>query len=241
MTQSRYARGRTGVWFIVVAALIALIVCIGPVCLYRAATGMPTAYETSQILVTSLGAGVTCFAALCALGQYWRNSRDNRVERSMSFWERSNSRDFTTNLRDFLEYWARLDTNEGELPDFRGLAAADAEHQVDKISIEHILDFYDEACAAVMMGASDEEALRFYLGSLMRKHAATLAGFIEVWRTKHSRPERWDCYTAMIGRWEDDPRDWDEMVGKQPDLGQLERSRTPAARSTEPSQVNGDA
>ena len=204
----------------------AFAVCLGTVAYYRAYASLPTAYETSRVFAASFSAGVALFVAIGALMQYRRNSENARIERSMSFWRRSNTREYTDKFDKFVNYWIRLRQGQEGVRSFRDLAATDVDCNKVKISIEYILDFYDEACAAAMMGACDEDALRFYLGALMESHAKRLAGFVKVWREKYRRSEKWNCYTAMIGKWLKAPRDWKEVIGEQPDLDAMEHRQS---------------
>ena len=121
----------------------------------------------------------------------------------MLFWRRANEKAFTDNHSKFIEY---SHGNGWEAPDFQKLGASDANGRDHRLAVEYLLDFYDEACCAVMVGACDEEAMCFYLGPLMRRQKEQLADFIVAWQNKHKRPEKWDCFTTTVDGWSQDER-----------------------------------
>ncbi len=126
----------------------------------------------------------------------------------MAFWQRSNGSDFMSHYKKFLKFWVEKDSecgkDESKLEQaFIQLATAGSPDQFEtKTSIEHLLDFYDEACSAVRMSACDEDAMFFYLGPIMILHWRRLRGFIEAWLAKQHRPEKWGCFVHVAQDWE---------------------------------------
>ena len=93
--------------------------------------------------------------------------------------------------------------NRGELtPEVvRRILLMESKYRTEIISMEYVLDFYDEACAAVHMGVCDEDTLRYYLGPLMAEHAYLFSQFIPEWREKYKRKEKWSFYTELVEQW----------------------------------------
>ena len=170
-----------------------------------------TSYESSALLTGALTAGIAALAVLSALSQYQINSQNARIERAMSFWARSNTREFTRLLDQYTKL--RSQTGDGLAEQLTSLVQNEGEaHGIRPEDIEYILDFYDEACTAVMMGATDENALYFYLGPLMQRHAEELQAFIKEWRKKYGRQEKWDCFVALTETWKNTTPDRDAAL-----------------------------
>ena len=208
---------------IVVSSIAALLGLLAPIITY-VTVSLPQAnagYYFARIVGTGLSVAVGAFAASFALFQYHRNSADKRIERSMTFWQRANSDPFKTDLAQFVRDWIQRNaTNESTTRiDFASLVHAKDDKTVKKVlKIEHILDFYDEACTAVLTAAADERAMYFYLGPVMVYHAERLRPFIEEWRTVRKRPERWDCLTVVAKLWycrsEEMEKAWQKAVSR---------------------------
>ena len=180
----------------ILALFLALVMLVIPVAFFAALPNKQNAYYLSRIIGASLSVAVAAFAAVIGLAQYKRNSREKRIERSMSFWQRSNSEPFMEHFRQLVKHWANVGTEN-----LCDIAESDVEKLQIKLSIEHVLDFYDEACTAILMGACDEEAMYSYLGPLMLQHADRLSVFIDKWRKRHQRQEKWDCFTVVMNKW----------------------------------------
>jgi len=176
-----------------------------PFASYRVWESRPQAYENSRVIAASLSAAVAAFVAVAAWTQYRKNSRDQQIERSMSFWRRSNE-------MEFLRYYNRANgilANTGpEVPITASLANS---HQAS-VAIDFILDFYDEACAAVIIGACDEVAMCFYLGPMMMRHHEIFSKYIEELTASPGQRARWDSYLALVDRWKGEPS-FKEMMG----------------------------
>jgi hypothetical protein len=178
------------------------------------------AYQCARVLAASLSVLVTAFVAGAALVQYHQNSLDKRVERSMAFWKRTNGDEYIKHWEKFLAFWRRCD--EGFKHDKTKLAQAfvalardnGGADQKTKESIEQVLDFYDEACAAVTMGACDEDAMFYYLGPIMVRHWRVLSGFITSWTDEYDRPEKWHCFVSVAKDWAGPPADGQLPSGK---------------------------
>ena len=64
--------------------------------------------DVFRVVPGSLAAAVTAAGVVIGLGQYIRNSHERRVERSMVFWQRSNTVEFTKHLTPYLKHlWKR--------------------------------------------------------------------------------------------------------------------------------------
>lgn len=188
-------------WTYLGVVVFALLVGAIPLLIY--ARGPKTTgnegYLAARVTVASFSLGIAALAAGIAVVQYRINSHNSRVERSMSFWRRSNSDEFTEHHRVLVDYWIEHDrTSLAKLAE-----TDDKDDRTIKRATEYLLDFYDEACAAVYMGACDEDAMYFYLGDLMTYHYGALEGFIDTWRRVKGRKLKWDCYTYMILKWKD--------------------------------------
>jgi hypothetical protein len=180
-----------------VGVLIAAI----PILVFWLAGGGQTAYPVARMIAASLSTGIAAGGAFAAVHQYFRNSRDKRIERSMEFWRRSNSGEVKKELTEFINYWSEVRAGTAG-KDFEELARTD-DHELSnewrrrKLRIEYLLDFYDEACCAAVIGTCDLCAMYLYLGPVMILHRDRLASFIAIWREKHSRPEKWDGFTQL--------------------------------------------
>lgn len=167
------------------------------------------AYQFARVIAASLSVLVTAFVAGAALVQYHQNSLEKRIERSMAFWKRSNSKEHVEHWSEFLKYWIETDKQcSGDKTKiaraFVELAESNGGNPHDaKEHIEYVLDFYDEACAAVTMGACDEDAMFYYLGPFMVRISHVLRGFIAAWIERHHRPEKWDCFISLTAKWVD--------------------------------------
>ncbi len=190
-------------WFILVAACVFTSIPLGLYAWLPPSGTREVGYQWARVAAASLSVFVTALAALGALAQYRRNSRETRIERSMSFWRRANGAEFIEHQKPFVEYWISKET-QGHNPSdcFERIAKSDGEELNVKLSIEYLLDFYDEACSGVVMGACDEDAMYYYLGAIMRYHAQRLGSFVRAWREKHGRPEKWDVFSSLTHRWE---------------------------------------
>jgi hypothetical protein len=163
-------------------------------------------YQFARVCAASLSVIVTVFAFAFALIQYHTNSINKKIERSMSFWQRSNNVEVGEDMREFIKFWIKCDKDctkdEVKINEaFLGLIGNAGNKEVETC-IENLLDFYDEACSAVIMGACDEDAMFFYLGPLMIYHWKRLKVFITVWLDSHPRPEKWGCFINIIPNWQ---------------------------------------
>lgn len=174
------------------------------------AVGIPVLYglatwrwgEVCKLAPTSVGAGTTLAAAILALAQYHRNSRDKRVERSMSFWQRTNTSEFTKHLTPYLKRLRKLDDKPTTTRGFEQLALRDAanDRKLNK-HIEYLLDFYDEACTGVLAGACDEQAMFDYLGGVMVREANALVGYVPTRVKMFNRKEKWSAFIRVTEFW----------------------------------------
>ena len=150
----------SGGW-ILVAAVVGFVLGLLPAILVQA---LVQDYQWARVVAAALSVAIAAAAALAGVLQYFRNSRNSRIERSMEFWKRSNCGDVKDHLEDFINYWAELRAGKQKL-DFEALARTD-DHTLEeskrkrKHHIECLLDFYDEACGAVKLGASVVPSLR---------------------------------------------------------------------------------
>ncbi len=147
-----------------------------------------------------LGVGVTSAGLVIALAQYMRNSNDRRIERSMAFWQRSNTEEFTRHLTPYLEHLRKLNSDE-DVPEFEKIARSPAVNEKLHEAIEYLLDFYDEACTGVVTRACDEKAMHCYLGSMIVRESKFLAGYVQVCLKKYKRPEKWSAFLLVAERW----------------------------------------
>ncbi len=159
--------------------------------------------EVLKLFPGSLAAGVTVAGVILGLSQYLHNSHVRRVEKSMSFWQRSNTNEFTTHLTPYLDHCRKLDAGE-DVPEFERIARLPNQKEETvplHVAIEYLLDFYDEACSGVLAGACDETAMRFYLGSAMIREWKSLAGYIQICLKKYQRPEKWNAFLTVAESW----------------------------------------
>ena len=159
--------------------------------------------EVFKLLPGSLTAAVAVAGIVAGLFQFVRNSHDRRVERSMAFWRRSNTDEFTQYLTLYLERLVQLD-QKADLPEFERVARRPGESEESKKlrkAIEYLLDFYDEACSAVVTGACDEYAMHYYLGGIVIRERDALAGFIQVFLKETGRPEKWVAFLRVAESW----------------------------------------
>ncbi|MGE0229060.1 MAG: hypothetical protein AB7U23_11195 [Dehalococcoidia bacterium] len=182
------------------------------------------------VWATSLGGLFTATAFLLGVVNYTRNSSEKRVERAMEFWRRSNEEPFVSHLRTFIRTWASFsDSGARTLLAATGSArhdAIDSVWQDERVAIEYLLDFYDEASASVLSGACDELAMYAYLGSLMLLHEDTLRGFIDGWRGVQGRKVKWDYLSEVARRWRERETSLDRRIAwMQSDGGHRERLR----------------
>jgi hypothetical protein len=164
-------------------------------------------YQLARVLAASLSVVATILGFGLALLQYHSNSLNKKKERSMAFWQRSNSAEVAKDMRCFIKYW--IDNDEKCNNDEAKLERAfikligtskKADLKIEE-SIENLLDFYDEACSATKMGACDEDTMFFYLGPLMIYHWQRLKVFIIVWTKNQRRPEKWNCFVNVCQCW----------------------------------------
>lgn len=178
--------------------------------------GFLRGHEIVRSWAAAVSAAVAATAAVAALLQYWQNSRDKRIERSMEFWRRANSGEVKDDLDKFIDYWRRLRGGAHDFLPFEVLARTtddclDSMRHGRKRAIENLLDFYDEACTGVVLGTCDDAAMYLYLGPLMIYHVETLTPFMRAWREQMARPEKWDCLTRVTAKWRAEQEKYAEL------------------------------
>ncbi len=187
--------------FVVISIVLAGLLGAIPLACYLLLNVDSDAYQLARVVAVSLTTGIAAIAAALALLQYHRNSQETRIERSMTFWRRSNSDEFRHNLGKFIDLWAKSERKKTDT-DFKKLAKSNTKKdRPTKLAVEYLLDFYDEACTGVLLGACDEKAMFYYLGPLILLHQEKLNEFIGAWRERYDRHEKWDGLTALAQQW----------------------------------------
>ncbi len=159
--------------------------------------------DVFRVVPGSLAAAVTAAGVVIGLGQYILNSHERRVERSMVFWQRSNTVEFTKHLTPYLKHLWKLDNNKG-VAEFQRIARRPDKNKKWRrlhTSIEYLLDFYDEACSGVVTGACDEKAMHYYLGGVIVREWRSLAGYVQVCLKKYQRREKWIAFLEVAESW----------------------------------------